>query len=367
MIFTKLKAAVSCFAFSAFAVGMANADEWPSLNVYTFTLDSPSVSMTLNGCTTSECQLDNGSALSDSEKIGDLAVYAARYTDGNCYLQGGFCSSSYLVEQGSIDDGSGNIMAAFKIHPAANDATSFVASRTKLMFRFNAPLESSYTILEYIPGLSGAPATFVSKSSVEPGADGEYVMTDVDISQLSGESIFTVVPSDNAPSIWPEAQDGTTTQKAQVFSLNAGGTQLGLFAQLFDVSPAMPFDPASGWPNPPDAHNQKYGFRRIFTRALKSGGNDDGVIWQDQTDWKIYVTWFTSSGHDTIELPNTNSGYLFAAASDGGSNGDIIYITVRFLIEYGHLYLVFSTSSVLTNKFLIAQFRSWQEKMPVIK
>ena len=242
-----------------------------------------------------------------------------------CWKDSRYCNSEYDVERGEINNGSGGTFDAYKIFPAAVKATQFTASHTHLMFKVSSPTFSKYTAFEYKEGVNGGPASFIELEEFT-AVDGEYVTTDVRVSQLSGPKIYFVTPSNAKPSIYPDPPAGTTTQFAHIFTktLNSD-TQAALYAQLFDVSPKAPFKPSSGWNEGPDKHNHKYGFRRTFTRVVKMGGSMEGVVWQDQSDWKIYVTWFTSTGHDNVELPNPGSHYLVATAGDEEVSGHIIY------------------------------------------
>ena len=199
------------------------------------------------------------------------------------------------------------------------------------MFKFSVPLKDSYSILKFTGSQPLLPEVI---DTIDSGSiDGEnFVRTEADVSGLTESTMFLAVGSDEILSVWPEANDGTTTQKATIFEIDgAYEKRLGLYAQLFDISPATPFLPASGWDGGPATNKHKYSFQKTFTRVLKPSG-DDGVIWQDFSDWKIYVTWFLKSGHETIELPNPGDNYLVAAAGDGGLNGEIIYMTVSILL-----------------------------------
>jgi len=131
------------------------------------------------------------------------------------------------------------------------------------------------------------------------------------------------VPKDDLPSGWPDAQKGTTIQKATVFVDNE--LSLGLYAQLVDITPIQPTELSSkGYA--PDTHEHKYGYRKLLMR-VKKNESEDGVVWQDENDRKIYVTWFLSLGPSTIMLQD-NTEILMAAVGDGGKNGNIIFLTM---------------------------------------
>lgn len=304
----------------------AQVGDYASLNFYSHSLQGEN--STLDGCDTTQCDLEDGDDVSETNQFGNLAMYADRQNgNGNCWGDSRYCSTEYLVEQGEINDGSGNLVEAFTVHPPTVIATQFVASKTKLMFKINSPTFENYTVFQFFDGENGKPATFLEVEEFT-AVDGVFVTTDISVSGLSGSKTYFSVPSDNKPSIYPDPPSGTTTQKVHMFtqSLNKE-TQALLLAEMFDVSPASPFQPSAGWNQGPDQHNHKYGFRRTFTRALQFGGSTEGVIWQDQNDWKIYVTWIESTGHINVELPNPDGHYLVGAASDGGVNGEIIYMT----------------------------------------
>lgn len=305
----------------------AQVGDYASLNFYSHALTTES--FTIDGCDTTQCTLEQGQNVSDTDQFGNLAMYADRQNGvGSCWPDSRYCSSQYLVEKGQINDGSGNVIEAFTVHPPTVIATQFVASQSKLMFKINSPTFETYTIYQFFDGVNGKPATFLEVEEFT-AEDGAFVTTDIAVSGLSEKKTYFAVPSNSKPSIYPDPPSGTTTQKIHMFTeILSDDTQAVLLAEMFDVSPESPFQPSQDWNEGPNQHNHKYGFRRTFTRVLMAGGMTEGVVWQDQNDWKIYVTWIETTGHDTIELPNPDGHYLVAAASDGGKNGEIIYITV---------------------------------------
>jgi len=318
---------------SAASLPLCNA-QYSDLNVYSFILTGDT--MTLDGCDTTACSLEEGGDVSETDQFGNLAMYADRQggnPSNSCWPDGRYCTSQYLVEKGEIDDGSGNIIEAFTINQPSESATQFVASKTQLMFKVISPTSESYTVFQYVAGKNGGPASFIELEEFT-AKDGVFVSTDIAVNSLLEAKTYFIAPSDNKPSIYPNPPQGTTTQKVHIFTevLNSD-TQVALYADLLDVSPKSPFQPSVDWDEGPNNHNHKYGFRRTFTRALKEGGLEEGVVWQDQNDWKIYVTWIMDDGHNTIELPNPAEHYLVAAASDGGVNGQIIYMTVSIVIH----------------------------------
>jgi len=307
-------------------------NQWPSMNDFTFSLVNPPVSTMLDGCSTTECNLENGASVPTDQQLGDLAMFSGKYSaTGTCFPWAPNCSSGYLVKKGEIDNGSGlNNIPAYIVHPPTNPATIFTASKSALMFKFSSPLAQSYDIIKYDPN----GGVFSHMDTITPTNADTFYQTTAEVWDLTASAIYFAVDSTNTPSIWPDAIAGTTTRKATVFTLNTQGVQLSLKAQLFRVSPSLPFDPESGWNQGPDTHNHKYGFRKVFTRVVQSAGAGDGVIWQDQSTWKIFLTWFIPSGHNTIELQNQGSDHLLiCAASDGGTNGDIIYLTVSASLD----------------------------------
>lgn len=314
----RLKAEFSLLWFVAFVTALSPgcAQEWPPLNQFSFSIIDNS-NKTLNGCDTTQCSVESGGEISEIDVFGDIAVYAGRQGGvGGCFISADYCTSGYLVEEGEINGGIDNF-TAYKIHPASNPAGEFIASHTQLMFRIDSPMDGEYIVYKFVPS---SPFLFVFVGTFVP-IDGEFVMTDVDISELTEAEIFLTVHQNDTNSF--------SNQKTTIFQQNVDSqTQINLLAELFDISPAKAFQPATGWNVGPDDHLHKYGFRKVYSRVQNQGGGKEGVVWQDQEDWTIYLTWFTAQGHYSTALMNPGSHYLVAASDDGGVNGEIIYVTV---------------------------------------
>mmetsp|Transcript_38709 Transcript_38709/g.89974 ORF Transcript_38709/g.89974 Transcript_38709/m.89974 type:complete len:990 (-) Transcript_38709:867-3836(-) len=281
----------------------------------------------VNGCATSQCDLeDDPTDVKYVDRLGDLAVYADK--KDSCNLNPNHCSSEYFIEKGEIkDDVTKNKFAAYKVHPPLSPATKWVISSTKLMFKFSAPLATEYVVFRYYPRLTNdGKDRLMIEDYISTATYDQYVMTEVSIDTLREPAYFFVVSNDDKlPSIWPDAPEGTQTQKATVFVDNEA--KLALYAQLVDIKPRSPYD-LSSVGDAPDTHGHKYSYRKIFYPVKKNKDGDDGVVWQDKNDQKIYVTWFLAEGGTETLLLQDNTEVLMAAVGDGGENGDIIFLTM---------------------------------------
>jgi len=310
------------------SVCSASFDSWPGLNHYTFT--ETGESKTLSGRGSTECNFDpdDPSTVSSGDQFQNIGIIAGIYSaNGICYPYSGNSDADFLVEKGTLSsDGDGMGYDAYKIHPAQIGSTIFTASKPTLVFKFDAGFEASYNIYQVDEGENpGEAAVLTLLEEISPVTTDHFVLTSVIAPMNDGgvTTIYAVVPSSVDVSIWPSPPDGTTTRKATVFDT----TDLALYAELFEEDDSSPFDASTGFNVGPSSWQYRYAIRKFFTKVTKDNGATDGVVWQDQSDDKIYVTWETSSGHSTIELPTPNNHYLVAATSK--PNGNMVYITMK--------------------------------------
>ena len=212
---------------------------------------------------------------------------------------------------------------AYKISPATVQANIFVASKGTLMFKLD-PIGSPYKIYKVTEASSPDGSAVLEELDEIVAVEDQFVMSSVEVFSITGPTIFVAIPSDDNISMWPDPPTGSTTKKATVFKTK----KVSLFAERFDTE-GVPFNPSSGFNHGPESHYHKYGFRKMFFRVKRATG-EEGVVWQDQDNKNMYVTWVTSTGHSTIELQNPHSYALLAAA--GNSVGEIVYILVSFII-----------------------------------
>lgn len=316
---------LTCLSVCTAAVS-SSFDSWPGLNYYAF-IDSGD-SKTLSGRGSTECNFDpsDPSTVASGDQFHNIGIIAGKYNGGACYPWSGNSDANFLVEKGTLSAGDGNSYDAYKIHPAQIGATSFTASKPTLVFKFDAGFEAKYNIYEVVEAENAGEAAILTKvDEVTPDTVDHFVLTSV-IGPMNGggvTTIYAVVPSSVDVSIWPSAPDGSTTRKATIFDT----TDLALYAELFEEDGIDPFEAKTDFNKGPSHWEHRYGSQKYFTKVTKDNGATDGVVWQDQTSEKIYVTWETSSGHTTINLARSSGHILVAAASN--SDGDIIYLTMK--------------------------------------
>ena len=314
------------------SVCVAAFDSWPSLNYYSFSGDGDS--KTLSGRGSHECNFNpnDPSTVKEVDRFHDIGIIAGKHTNGVCYPWGSNSDADFLVEKGTLSYGGGTAHDAYKIHPAEIGATDYTASKPTLVFKFDAGFETSYSIYKVVEAENPGEASVLTLvDEISPVTADHYVLTSAIAPMNDGgvTTFYAVVPSNTDFSIWPPPSDGSTTRKATIFDEE----DVALYAELFEEDGITPFDAATDYDSGPSSWTQKYGLRKHFTKVTKDNGGTDGVVWQDQSDDKIFVTWENSSGHSSVELPTPGDHYLAAAASN--NDGHIIYITVS---SYSNLH-----------------------------
>jgi len=321
------------------ATTLTVGQEWGPMKTYTFSgNDQHSPAAVLDGCTTTICDLQAGTPVLDENKLDDLAIVAPA-KKGKCKaVSANNCNSKYLVQKGVIDDGLGTkVVDAYRVHPPTTKSLKSTKFKSKLWFRVPASA-THYRVYRFVESSSAGPAEFVAEQDLKGNPEGGFVETDIEVHKIGTKETpkiyFVIDVNDTDFKVWPDPADGTTTVKATVFegvSLESKlNYKLSLYAELFDLNAikGTPFDPVSSWKGSgPDQHYHKYSWKRVFNKVYKQDGTE-GVVWQDEITLKIYVTWITKTGHESIELPNVESFPIYGATGDGGKNGHIVYITI---------------------------------------
>jgi len=252
------------------------------------------------------------------DQIGDLALVAMDFGGQGCYTNGSYNHNDYLVERGSVTGGGGSF-PAYRIQEPSHKASSFLASRHAIYYRF--PAVADYSVYRFADG-TFSKAADLPAASINPG--GFTLVTaanPITVSEIIGSAIYVFVPSATRLSVFTQLAPG-------VEGATLGATPLGnLLKYRYSVTDT-PFDTASGYSVGPGEWNSRYAFNRQFF-PLENGAGNIGVLWQDEADLSIQITWFGADLQSpvTIPLPNPRNEELAAATGDGAGNA--YYLTIQ--------------------------------------
>jgi len=294
---------------------------------------------TLSGQGVTECE----EVFPESEVFGDITLAAMRQGTGNCWTDGRYSNSGFLVEKGALSSADAT-HAAFRISPPLNKPTEFTASQTKLYVR-NA---ESQTLNVWTHSAAG----FELLDTIEAVA-GSYVKTSVRVDDLAETLLIVLQPSTTRMSIWPLEAEGV-----EAAYLAGSGEAFGLTARRFTV-PGQPFVPDLHWDNGPGTHAGNYGtYKRFF--VVKHADGREGVVWEDFENQAVKLTWLAADflSSETLELVSLSSLLLVCAAGD--DQGDV----VLFLGSEGAPSDKTATSSAEVVKFNAAGTELLRKSLP---
>ena len=286
--------------------------DWPDLYTFSFSAASTPATKTLTGVASSQCT----GTIAEADRVASVGIATMRQggQDGSCYTNAAYANSGYVVETGTVTSTHATPLTfeAYRIGAAQNAATSFKAGGSALYFQF--PDEGSFNVFK----MSGSLIPEIVVSSIVVTNTAEFVDTNVDISGATSAAVYFVVPAATRVSAWHLSAG---VERARLFV--SGG--VALYAERFDVTKtgATPFDAALDWNHGPSAHSHKYGTYKRFFRVINAN-DGEGVVWQDVTTGKVFLTWL--DGSPMAELPNPGAAFLAAAASDGGAKGEVVYV-----------------------------------------
>ena len=303
--------------------------------------------------TLDECTIENDhTAYGPGDVVESFGIFIGKKSDGSCTTNKDNHYGNFLVEKGEVEDESGNRYEAYKVKYPDHIPTQRQSSNSRLMFKVEGALVpgSLYNVMKIQPPMSH-PTVTVGDHDISVETEGQFVTTSALVAppgspQAGGpDAIFFVVPAIDLVSAWPAFPTTGLRVEATIFSKDG----LSLYAEVLGLQTEVfhsPFNPSINHAVGLDDHVHKYGYRKVYFPIVGASG-DEGIVWQDQTTFFIYVTWIGVGDDEsaiTIQLPENNSGnfYLLGAVSET-TNGDIVYMLVS------HLYLILHSSFVLTH------------------
>jgi hypothetical protein len=255
-----------------------------------------------------------------ADQLGALALVAQPYSNGFCYNWPAYAHSDYLVERGTISAGAGlPEWPAYRIHEPRNKATSFLASRHALYYRF--PTREDYTVYSFQGGLFTAVATVPAAQTNPSSFVPVPAANPLSVSGVLGHMTYVAVPSSTRLSAYTELAPG-------VEGARIDATPFGDILRYRYRVEGAPFDTANDYTAGPGTWQNRYSDKRRFF-LLKDSSGGPGVVWQDQQDLSIHLTWFGVDlvSPSTVHLANPNLQQLAAATGDGA--GNVYFLTVE--------------------------------------
>eukprot|EP00588_Corethron_pennatum_P014944 CAMPEP_0194280106 /NCGR_PEP_ID=MMETSP0169-20130528/15908_1 /TAXON_ID=218684 /ORGANISM="Corethron pennatum, Strain L29A3" /LENGTH=1205 /DNA_ID=CAMNT_0039024707 /DNA_START=75 /DNA_END=3692 /DNA_ORIENTATION=+ len=310
--------------------------------------------------TLDECTIENDhTAYGPGDVVESFGIFIGKKSDGSCTTNKNYHYGNFLVEKGEVEDESGNRYEAYKVKYPDHIPTQWQSSNSRLMFKIEGALVpgSLYNVMKIQPPMSH-PTVTVGDHDISVEAEGQYVTTSALVAppgppQAGGhDAIFFVVPAIDLVSAWPAFPTTGLRVEATIFSkdgLSLYAEVLGLQTEIFH----SPFNPSINHAVGLDDYDHKYGYRKVYFPIVGASG-DEGIVWQDQITFFIYVTWIGVGDDEsaiTIQLPENNSGdfYLLGAVSET-TNGDIVYMLMDRTADSDNPYSALTVKAVKVNK-----------------
>ncbi len=315
----------------------------PSLNIYQFT---PTSNKTLPGNSTENRPSAYGctGGFNTNDQIGHLSLIVQFYQNG-CYTDGRYNHNQYLVEEGSLIGSNGGNFTAYRIHEPSHKASNFLASQHSIYYQF--PSKEDYAIYE----LSGSTLNKITTVSATSINTTTFVpVNDLSASTIEGSRTFVFVPAMQKLSVFSTLDNGV--EGAQLKT-----TVLGNVLKYRYPVNNVPFDTRLDFTGSPNTWSNVYALTKQF--FLLPNNNNLGMLWQDQNNAALYLTWMGTdlqSPH-TVSLPNNSNEDLAAVTHDGA--GGIFYLTIQEgsgtdteIARTATLYVVNQSGQLLRKKSL---------------
>lgn len=228
----------------------------------------------------------------------------------NCWTDAQYSNGDFTVQVGTVGAYSG-----WSVSGPATKATKFAASSNTIWLKFSTAATKNVYVFDG--------KKFALRGTLTTVAN-EYVKTNLVADKAQ---IIVAVDAGVVVSEWPQLAGGI---EAGIVFENAN---FKIEGYRYDLSAnGQPFDPMNQTANlafstGPASGSYRYGtYKRFFS---VTNGNIEGVVWQDATTYKVFVTWFAADllSTTTTVLPFPGAKpVLEAAAGDG--KGSIAYMLV---------------------------------------
>ena len=148
---------------------------------------------------------------------------------------------------------------------------------------------------------------------------------------------LVVAPASVRVSQWPQLEDGV--EGATVWQ----DSTFKITAHRWDVSVGQPYDPSVSFQKGPSDEGYNYGTSKYFFAVANN--NSEGVVWQDTTTSKIFLTWLSDdllrASH--IELATNGISDPILAAAVGNGKGEVLCVLdiCHFSFLIFHFFFLF--------------------------
>ncbi len=296
-------------------VGLNQAQTVPDLINYSFTVAE---TKTLPGTSSAPGAPCNGT-IAPADQVQDLAIVALP-NRGDCWTDGRYNGSNFKVDRGTLSGAGGSPLAAYRVYAPANKPTQFLVSRAGLYYRF--PTVDNYTVYTFAGGaltrVANVPAAAIPNTTdfvQVTNASGPITFNDI-----TDSAIYVVAPSATRLSVYTFLATGVEGGRI-------ASSPLGDVLKYRYTVEGTPFDTTTSFSSGPGDWGNTYSDTRRFFPVRN--GDALGVVWQNQADASLKLTWFGADRRSptTVGLANPRNEGL--ACATGDDTGNVYYLTVQ--------------------------------------
>ena len=262
-----------------------------------FSFASEGKALTVTGTVNQECK-DASTFKADAPGV---ALALTKYSN-RCWSDGRYNAKDFTIQPGKVGS-----LKAFQISGPKSPPKSFRASKNAIWLSFDK--KGSYTIYQL-----DDKGSLKDLGTVESQGADKFVKTKL---FADAKRTLVVAPASLRVSVWPQLEDGV--EGATVWQ----DSTFKITGRRYDVSVGQPYDPSVSFQKGPNYWGYRYGTPKYFFAVSK---NDvEGVVWQDATTSKIFLTWLSGdllrASH--IQLPTNGISNPILTAAAGNGKGEV--------------------------------------------
>ena len=244
----------------------------------------------------------DGAANNFKDDAPGIALALTEY-QGNCWYDGRYNHKDFSIQPGQVES-----FRAYQISGPKSMAQNFQASKNTIWLSFDKA--GPYKI--YLLGKSG---DLAEEATVTSPKAGTFVQTPL---KADGPKTLVIAPASTRVSVWPQLAAGV--EGATVWQ----DSNFKITARRWDVSVGQPYNPSKSFQSGPDYWGYRYGTPKYFFPVSDNG--KEGVVWQDETTSKIFLSWLTADflSVSHIELPTNNVPKPILEAAAGNGKGEVL-------------------------------------------
>ena len=247
-----------------------------------------------------------------------IALALDRYNGETCWTDGRYNHMGWSIQPGLVTS-----FRAYQISGPNTEAINFEASKNTIWLSFDAA--GLYTVY-----LLTSEGDIQKVENITSPASGTFVKTTL---LAKNKPTLFVVPAATRVSQWELLAPGA--EGAIVFE----DLNFKMTTRRWDVSAGQPYDPSVSFQRGPDYWSYRYGTRKYFFPVSNNGR--EGVVWQDQTTLKIFLTWLSTDllSVSTIELPANGIASPLLEGAAGNDKGEVILCARNMYSCFDHFLL----------------------------